>query len=120
MKSCHILMFSQGAESHLVSYILNNAAGLTYEQLSKEIDNMVGRDRSWTNFIMAMYLGKRVCLETTKACSTVKDYFERYVSQSYSHAMQQAGGMVSELKNFLFVFLHSCLVFDYTHYEGTK
>lgn len=79
----------------MVKYILDNAANLTYERLSREIDNMVGRDRSWTNFAMAMCVGKRVCLETSKACGAVTSYFQRYVSQSYSEAMQQAGGVVS-------------------------
>lgn len=85
----------QGAQSHLVSYVLDNAASLTYETLSKEIDNMVGRDRNWTNFTMAMYVGRRVCVETSKACSSVKDYIQRYISQSYTQPMQQAGGIVS-------------------------
>ena len=73
-----------------------NVAGLTYENLSKEIDNMLGRERSWTNFVMALYVGRRVCAEVSKASTGIKAYFERYVSQSYSQAMQQAGGLVSE------------------------
>ena len=89
------VFFSQGVQSHLVKYVFDNAANLTYERLSREIDNMVGQDRSWTNFVMAMNVGKRVCLETSKACSAVTSYFQRYVSHSYSQAMQQAGGVVS-------------------------
>ena len=85
----------QGVQSHLVQIVLDNAANLTYERLSREIDNMVGQDRSWSNFVMAMNVGKRVCLETSKACSAVTSYFRRYISQSYSEAMQEAGGVVS-------------------------
>ena len=55
---------------------------------------MVGRDRNWSNFVMAMCLSKRVAEETARACGAVTDYFKRYISQSYSRAMQQAGGMV--------------------------
>jgi len=85
----------QGVQSHLVQYVFDNAANLTYERLSREIDNMVGQDRSWSNFVLAMNVGKRVCLETSKVCGVVTSYFQRYVSHSYSQAMQQAGGVVS-------------------------
>lgn len=87
----------QSTQNHLVSFVLSNAAHLTYERLSKEIDNMVGRDRSWSNFVLAYSVGRRVVMETSKACSTVSEYFSRYVSQSYSPAIQQAGGMVGKL-----------------------
>ena len=85
----------QGVQSHLIQYVLVNAADLTYERLSREIDNMVGQDRNWSNFVMAMNVAKRVCLETSKASSAVKGYFQHYISHSYSQAMQQAGGVVS-------------------------
>ena len=89
------MFFLQGVQSHLVQYVFDNAANLTYERLSREIDNMVGQDRNWSNFVMAMNVAKRVCLETSKASSTVTNYFRRYISHSYSQAMQQAGGVVS-------------------------
>jgi len=88
-----------GVQSHLVKYVLDNAANLTYERLSREIDNMVGRDRSWTNFVMAMQVGKRVCVETSKACSAVTRHFQQYISHSYSQAMQQAGGVAPFVKS---------------------
>ena len=78
-----------------MTFVLENAATLTYDRLCKEIDNMVGRDRNWSNFAMAMCVGRRVVVETSRACSAVSEYFSRYVSQSYSRSMQQAGGMVS-------------------------
>lgn len=84
-----------GTQNYLVSYVLENAASLTYDKLSKEIDNMVGKDRNWSNFALAMCVGKRVVKETSKACGSVSQYFSRYISQSYSRAMQQAGGMES-------------------------
>ena len=97
---CHYLfccrLFSlQGVQTHLVSYVLDNAADLTYDRFSKEIDNMIGRDRNWTNLIFAYYVGKRVCLMTSDACSTVKGYFEQYLGRSYRRPMQEAGGIVS-------------------------
>lgn len=79
----------------MVSYVLDNAADLTYDRFSKEIDNMIGRDRNWTNLIFAYYVGKRVCLMTSDACSTVKGYFEQYLGRSYRRPMQEAGGIVS-------------------------
>lgn len=90
-----VCLFLQGAQSHLVTFVFENAANLTYERLSREIDNMVGRDRNWSNFAMALCISKRVCLETSKVCGAVTGYFQHYVSHSYSHAMQQAGGIVS-------------------------
>lgn len=88
-----------GVESHLVSFVLNNSAGLTYERLSREIDNMVGRDRNWSNFIMASYVARRVCIETSNACSAVTSYFQQYLGQSYSRPMQQAGGIAPFVKS---------------------
>ena len=96
----------QGVESHLVSFVLNNSAGLTYERLSREIDNMVGRDRNWSNFIMASYVARRVCIETSNACSAVTSYFQQYLGQSYSRPMQQAGGVVSQSTDVMVVLLH--------------
>lgn len=88
-----------GVQSHLIQYVLDNAANLTYERLSREIDNMVGQDRNWSNFVMAMNVAKRVCLETSKASSAVKSYFQHYISHSYSQAMQQAGGVAPFVKS---------------------
>lgn len=88
-----------GVQSHLIQYVLDNAADLTYERLSREIDNMVGQDRNWSNFVMAMNVAKRVCSETSKASSAVKGYFQHYISHSYSQAMQQAGGVAPFVKS---------------------
>lgn len=82
-----------GVQTHLVSYVLDNAADLTYDRFSKEIDNMIGRDRNWTNLIFAYYVGKRVCLMTSGACGAVKGYFEQYLGRSYRRPMQEAGGI---------------------------
>lgn len=82
-----------GVQTHLVSYVLSNAGDLTYDRLSREIDNMIGRDRNWTNLIFAYYVGKKVCLLTSDTCSTVKSYFEQYLGRSFSRPMQQAGGI---------------------------
>ena len=100
------MFFLQGVQSHLVQYVLDHAANLTYERLSREIDNMVGQDRNWSNFVMAMNVAKRVCMETSKASSAVTSYFRRYISQSYSQAMQQAGGVVS----YIFLCSISCFL----------
>ena len=90
------MLVLQSTQNHLVKFVLSNAANLTYERLSKEIDNMVGRDRSWSNFVLALSVGRRVVMETSRACSSVTEYFQCYVSQSYSPAIQQAGGMVGK------------------------
>lgn len=83
----------EGNKNCLVNFVLENAASLTYDRLCTEIDSVVGRDRSWSNFAMVFCLGKRVAMETTRACGSVSEYFSRYIGKSYGPSIRQAGGM---------------------------
>lgn len=83
----------EGNKNCLVTFVLENAASLTYDRLCAEIDSVVGRDRSWSNFAMVMCLGKRVAEETTRVCGSVSQHFKRYIGKSYGPSIRQAGGM---------------------------
>ncbi|XP_068711800.1 uncharacterized protein [Montipora foliosa] len=89
----------EGNRSCLVHFVLENAANLTYDRLCKEIDSVVGKDRNWANFAMAMFVGKRVVMETSRACSSVSQYFSNYIGQEFSPVIQQAGGMESFVRS---------------------
>lgn len=89
----------EGNKNCLVNFVLENAASLTYDRLCTEIDSVVGRDRSWSNFAMVMCLGKRVAEETTRVCGSVSQHFKRYISKSYSPSIRQAGGMDNFMRN---------------------
>ena len=84
--------------------MLENAANLTYDRLCKEIDSVVGKDRNWANFAMAMFVGKRVVMETSRACRSVSQYFSNYIGQEFSPVIQQAGGMVRSNQIMCFFF----------------
>ena len=76
----------------------SSAADMTYETFTNEVDKLIGQERSWTNLVLAYYVGRRVVSQV----GNVKRYFSRYVSQEYQPAYEKAGGVVS--KQFSFVF----------------
>ena len=101
---------SQGIESGLLEVIADSAASLTYETFSSEVDRLIGHDRTWTNLVLAFYVGKRVVSQAREA----KNYFDQYI-RSYSPVFQSAGGVVSWDSNFLnclFVCLFVCFFTD--------
>ena len=59
-------------------------------------------------------LAQRVAEETARACGAVTDYFKRYISQSYSRAMQQAGGMVGSC------FVIYCTSYNYVIFKVAR
>ena len=81
-----------------MNVISRSAADLTYDTFSKEVDKLIGRDRSWTNMVLTFYVGKRV---VTRA-KEVKNYFEQYI-RSYNPVLQQAGGLVSSSLTFTYL-----------------
>lgn len=89
----------EGNKNCLVNFVLENAASLTYERLCTEIDSVVGRDRSWSNFAMVMCLGKRVAVETINVCGSVSEHFSRYIGKSYAPSIRQAGGMENFMRS---------------------
>lgn len=89
----------EGNKNCLVNFVLENAASLTYDRLCTEIDSVVGRDRSWSNFAMVMCLGKRVAVETINVCGSVSEHFSRYIGRSYGPSIKQAGGMENFMRS---------------------
>lgn len=89
----------EGNKNCLVNFVLENAASLTYDRLCTEIDSVVGRDRSWSNFAMVMCLGKRVAVETINVCGSVSEHFSRYIGRSYGPSIRQAGGMENFMRS---------------------
>ena len=88
------LIIFQDVEGKLIQLVQQEATNLTYERFSTAIDNLVGQDKNWTNFVFACCVGKRILKHSNEVFTYAKGHFQQYV-QSYSTTIQETGDLVS-------------------------
>ena len=84
-------------EYSLQRIITDTAFDASYNSFSSAVDNIVGEERTWTNFMVVMCLSKRLISHTATAGTAVANNFRRYLG-SYTDVVAESGGVVSNQK----------------------
>ncbi|XP_001628884.2 uncharacterized protein LOC5508285 [Nematostella vectensis] len=84
-------------ESKLLQLVTQEAKDLTYDRFCRAADDLVGKDKNWTNFVFITTVAKRLCRHSKDALRYGKNHFERYVT-TFTPTIQASGGVEKFVK----------------------
>jgi len=79
----------------LIQYVHQTGRDLTYEQFAVHVNDLIGEDRNWTNFMFAMHLAKRVATQTQTIGNNSYDFFRRFIGAAFAERIVENQDVVN-------------------------
>ncbi|XP_057313509.1 uncharacterized protein LOC130654878 isoform X2 [Hydractinia symbiolongicarpus] len=87
----------QIVEEDLKTFLRTNG-NLSYEVFAAHVNDLIGEDRNWTNFMFIMHLSKRVITTTKSVSVNTFAYFRQFVGSAFAEQVAQQEDVVNFVK----------------------
>ena len=86
----------QKIEGDLIKYVARHGRDLAYEVFAVHVNELIGQDRNWTNFMFVMHLSRRVVISTQTIGSYVAGYFRQFIPAAFAEQIAERNNVVSK------------------------
>ena len=83
----------QTADTKLAA-LFTKATSLEYDTFKNTVENLTTNDRNKADFVFMMCVSRKVVDHVGHYAGKAKNYFRRYLEETYIGAVANAGGMV--------------------------
>jgi len=70
-------------DQDIQNFVRECGQNLTYELFAAHVNELVGQDRSWTNFMFILHLSRRIVLTAGTGASLVRRFFGTYIAHAF-------------------------------------
>lgn len=83
-------------EGDLIKYVARHGRDLAYEMFAVHVNELIGQDRNWTNFMFVMHLSRRVVISTQTIGSHVAGLFRQFIPAAFAEQIAERNNVVSK------------------------
>lgn len=86
-------------EKDLIDYLKEHGRNMAYETFAAHVNDLIGEDRNWTNFMCVMHLSRRVIIGTQALGTNAINYFRRFIPEAFAEQIAESHDVVNFVNN---------------------